>query len=63
MHNVTIYFVGGTSVRLEECDDNFCFKIDEWLTDDSLKVFRVDIPTYNRTKLIRKALVLFIDVD
>lgn len=63
MHNITIYFVGGTSVRLEECDDNFTSKINAWLTDDSLKVFKVDIPTYNRTKLIRKDLVLFIDID
>ena len=63
MHDITIYFVGGTNIRLEECDDDFASKIDMWLTDDALKVFRIDIPKHNRTKVIRKDLVLFIDID
>lgn len=63
MHDITIYFVGGSSIILQECDDKVASSIGTWLDNDSLKTFRIDIPNINRTKLIRKELVLFIDID
>lgn len=63
MHDVTIYFVGGSSIALQECSDKVASDIGTWLNDDSLKTFRIDIPNFNRTKLIRKDLILFIDIE
>lgn len=63
MHKIIIYFVGGSSVVLQECDDKVVKNILEWLEDDDLKVFKINIPDFNRTKAIRKDLILFIDIE
>lgn len=62
MHNVVIYFVGGTSIILEEMNDVSCNDLVAWLDSDLKSTIRIDVPTNNKTKVIRKDLILFIDI-
>ena len=62
-HKITIYFVGGTSVTYSKCDDETATSIMKWLEDDELKIFRLDTHKEEKKSLIRKELVLFVDID
>lgn len=63
MHDITIYFVGGDRVTLKDCSDEFTNEIVKWLDRDSKETYKIDITSKNRTKVLRKELILFIDVD
>lgn len=63
MHDITIYFVGGSKIILKDCSDECANNIVKWLDGDSKETYKIDITSKNRTKVLRKELVLFMDVD
>ena len=63
MKKVIIYFVGGSSLELTECDEECIANFEKWLSDDSLKVFKVNNVKFNKGTFIRKDLVLFVSIN
>lgn len=62
MHNITIYFVGGTSILLEGTPEEATNKLIDWLDGDTNETFKINIPAANKTTCVRKELILFVDV-
>ncbi|MCE9654666.1 MAG: hypothetical protein E6583_07505 [Clostridium sp.] len=60
---ITIYFVGGTSITINKCDDKVISNVSTWLEDDNLKIFKIYTHEQEKTTLIRKDLILFIDIS
>lgn len=64
MHDITIHFLGGINIILEDCNENCVNSLSKWLDDkDQNETFKINIPDINRTKCIRKELILFVDID
>lgn len=62
MKKVRIYFAGGTSVEFTKCDSECISNLEKWLVDDKLKVFKINGVGENKETLIRKDLVLLVDI-
>lgn len=61
-HKITFYFVGGTNVTYDKCDDKTASSVRTWLDNDNIKLFRIDTGKENKVTLIRKDLVLFVNI-
>jgi hypothetical protein len=63
MHNIEIYFVGGTSVAWTEVPQETTDNMVKWLDNkEDTKTFQVNFTKHNKTTLLRKELILFINV-
>ena len=63
MHNIEIYFVGGTHCLLVDVSEECANKLVEWLDNkEDTSTFKVNIPSSNKTKVLRKELILFVDI-
>ena len=62
MKNITIYYSGG-NVVLQDCNDECVDAIIKWLDNSKSETFKIDVPSTNRTKIFRKDLILFVDID
>lgn len=63
MQNITINFVGGSKMTLQECTAEFVDDIVKWLNSDSKETYTIDMPFINKTKILRKEPILFIDIE
>jgi len=63
MKDIEIYFIGGTSCRLYEVLEESTDKLVEWLdNNEDTHTFKIDINSAKKTKILRKEMILFIDV-
>lgn len=63
MHDISIYFVGGANITINEISESVANKFVDWIEDDNKKeTFKIDIPSANKTTCIRKELILFFNV-
>lgn len=63
MKKVTVYFVGGTNVTFSKCDKECVENIEKFLVDDNLKLFKVNGVNERKETILRKDLILFVDID
>lgn len=62
MHDINIYFIGGSCTELKECTDEATTNVVNWLDGNENETFKIDIPTTNKTICFRKENILFIEV-
>lgn len=63
MHEISIYFVGGTNITINEISDSTVNKFLIWIENEKAKeTFKINIPSFNKTTCIRKELILFFNV-
>lgn len=60
MHDISIYFVGGTNITINEISNSTVNSFVDWIENEKVKeTFKIDIPSANKTTCIRKELILF----
>ncbi|WP_338627634.1 hypothetical protein QJR52_07060 [Clostridium baratii] len=62
MHDINIYFIGGTRDEIKDCTEEATRNIVDWLDSNENRTFKIDIPTVNKTICFRKENILFIEV-
>lgn len=63
MRNLCIYYSGGVVCQLFGLSEELTEAFIAWLNNvDEARVFTLDIPTEGKCRLIRKDLILFIEV-